>query len=175
MARRGRIAAVWIGGLGICLWAGCVCGCARYAAESNQLFNEEADSSAVTILDTHELSAVEKAIGQAAADHIPVRTPHPATYGVRWSDVPNAVVYALDEVEMAVVSKREHDWGWEFQILSVEDDPGTLLVKRTNDERVYEATATIGGLIVQTERAQVLLNEFDKQMLAFGRKKSLSE
>lgn len=149
-------------------------GCARSAAESNKQYKDEPDASAIRVLSPSEQKSAIQAMQTAASGHTPVRSPQPAVHGMRWSDVPNAVAYALDEVEMAVVSGTEHDWGWEFRILSVEDDPGTLWVKRTNDARVYEASASIGRIIDQPERAKALLEELHKQMLAFGRKRTLA-
>jgi hypothetical protein len=160
--------------LGVCAWFGLGSGCAKYAATSNRLYEGEADNSPVKILSADEQGRVQKAMKRVAADHDQVRQPARRTFGVRWSDVSNAVYYAVAEVEMAIVSTTEHDWGWEFQLLTIEDSPGTLVVRRTNDERVYEATATVGGVVDQPARAQALIKELHKQMLAFARKPSLA-
>jgi hypothetical protein len=172
--RRHRVATMRLCLLGICAWLGFSCGCARYAATSNHVYEGEHDRAATKVLSASEQSRLHRAMSKIADDHKPARAPSVAAQGIRWSDVPTAVFYAVAEVEMAIVSDEEFDWGWEYQLLTIEDYPGVLRVKRTNDEHVYEATAKIGQVVDHPTRAEALLTELHQQMLAFGRKKSLA-
>ena len=93
-----------------------------------------------------------------------------------------AALYACDDIEAAVVSKTLHDWGWEIHLRTVEDWPGTLLIRRSDDQprpttgRVYQASAAIGRFEDDhADRAQALLEAFDQHLQAFGRKKRLPE
>lgn len=161
--------------LGMLALAGLVCGCSRYAAVSNRIYPEDADETPRQVLSDAQQRRLKQAMAQVADDRSSSsRDLGPAPLGMRWSDVPNAVYAAVMEVEMAIVWQTHHDWGWEYRLLTVEDYPGTLTVKRTNDGRVYQASATIGRFVDQPARAQALLAELHKQMLAFGRKRSLA-
>jgi hypothetical protein len=121
-----------------------------------------------------QVQSIEQAFDSLAAGKTAVERPAPAQ-GMRWSDVPMAVVYACDDIEAAVVQSSEHDWGWEFTIRTVEDWPGTLQVRHTADPHAYTASATIGIYGDRTKRAQALLDALDKQLRAFAKKPQLPE
>lgn len=95
----------------------------------------------------------------------------PAEKGVRWSDVPVAVAYACDEAEMAVVQTIKKPSAYEFRLRTIEGYPGELAVWQADDDRIYQATATIGHYGDRTHRAQQLLKAFEHQMRAFGKKR----
>jgi hypothetical protein len=111
------------------------------------------------------------AILKSVADGVtPVDPPTTARHGVRWRDVPAAASAACSETEMVIVRSTQHAWGTEFTLLTIEDFPGTLNVRKAGDGRVYEADATIGLFGNHTKRAQQLLAAFSKSMIAYGKR-----
>ena len=145
-----------------------------FAASTRSVVTPD-DDRYVRVLDKKQQKQIKAVFADLAAGHDPVSVPMPAAAGMRWSDVPLAVFYACDEVEMAVTRTTEHDWGYQFDLLSIENWPGRLVMQRTGDERVYEACATIGRFGDKTDRAAMLLEAIEKQMRAFGRKPRIDE
>ncbi len=123
-----------------------------------------------------ERGAVENTFASLSRGHAAsaAPTPAPASRG-RWADVHLAVLYACDDTEMAVVSRTEHDWGWQYRVRTVEDWPGTLTIHRIESDQVYEATAIIGVFNDRAERADSLITAFEKHMAEFGRKKQFPD
>ncbi len=124
----------------------------------------------------HEINIAFQSLAEG---HAPVNRPVVAPSGGRWSDVYPAVVEACDEIEAAIVSKTLHDWGWEFSIRTVEEWPGTLIIRRASPEAgqgsVYDATAVIGLYGDRADRAQALLAAVDKHLREFGHKRRLPD
>jgi len=159
-------------------------GCARErpAAESAS-FRDPAEPTYVRTLSPEQQRQATAAFRDLARGEVQRQRPAPAAgaageggeEGVRWSDVPLAVLYACDEIEAAVTRQAEHDWGWEFAIRTVEDWPATLRVRRADPPRIYDASASVGVFGDRTDRAAALLAAFDEQMRAFGRKRGLPE
>ncbi len=123
-----------------------------------------------------------------------VNRPRSTWGGFRWSDVPRAAGWAIAEagVEMAIVQTLRHDemgklieknvlvgegsiWVYTFRLKTVEDRPAELIVRRRHDQRVYDATATVGRFADDHQRAEALLAAFDKMMSAFGRKRGFND
>jgi hypothetical protein len=163
----------------ICLTAGVVVaatGCAGrqpYAAASHQTVAEDGPP-AKQVLSPQDQAEVRRILRSVAAGEEPVDPPAPAPLGMRFSDVPDAVGAACAEVEMAVVSsERIEDGkaGLRFSLKTIEDWPAELIVLRTGNEGVYEATAKVGRFGNHTERAEALLEALQRQMLAFGAKR----
>lgn len=150
------------------------CKAEPFAASTRSVVTPD-DDRYVRVLDKEQQKQIKAAFADLAAGHDSVSTPMPAAAGMRWSDVPLAVFYACDEVEMAITRTTEHDWGYQFDLLSIENWPGRLVMQRTDDERVYEAHATIGRFGDKTERAAMLLEAIEKKMRAFGRKPRIDE
>ena len=159
--------------LAVCMVIATSGGCSRYAVTSNRLLPEEKNKAAQTILTRSDQGAVLKAMASIGESSSSPRS-LAAKHGMRWSDVDNAVFYAVAETEMAITSRTEYEWGFEYQLLTIEEYPGTLRIIRTDDERVYDAAATIGRVVNQPQRAAALVEELRKQMIAFGRKPSLA-
>jgi hypothetical protein len=107
-----------------------------------------------------------------ATNPLPPRTP-PAPQGIQWADVPAAAASAADAAEMAIVEQVEEPWGLRFRLKTVEDRPAELLVYRTDDARVYDASATVGRFEDDIERAKGLIDAFHRFMREFGEKRSL--
>lgn len=160
-------AAVWLGG------------CASEPPAAAQLSRMPSERPLDTLLSEDEqaevLSAMESvAEGHAAppADEIYVRE-------MRWSDIPRAVGVACDKpgVEMVVLDQVEHDSCVVFRMRTADDRPATLELRRTNDERLYEASARVGrfDFAKDRERAARLLEEIDRAMQGFGEKRRLAE
>jgi len=160
----------------LCLAAGpAVSGCARArpAAESER-FRGPAEPLYTGTLSPDQQQRVKGAFDALAAGKSAVNHPA-AAEGVRWSDLRLAVAYACDDVEAAVVRQTQREWGWEFAIRTVEDWPGTLTVRKTNDQRVYEATAVIGVFGDRKERAAALLDALDTRLRELGRKRKFPD
>lgn len=150
-------------------------GCAKAPpAVQTEYVHDPAEPAYARSLTSAEQRQVEQAFGSLIEGKTALHRPI-AAEGVRWSDMPAAVVYACDDIEAAVVRQTEHDWGWEFAIRTVEDWPGLLTVRRTADQRGYEAAAVIGVYGDRKDRAQALLDALDKQLHAFSRKRRLPD
>ena len=147
-------------------------GCSKpqpYAASTNLALTPEEQRTKQVLTPEEERQAM--GILKSVADGAEVvEPPSRAEHGVRWRDVPKAAGAAASETEMVVVRRIDHDWGYEFVLRTVEDYPGTLNVRKTNDERVYQAEATIGLFENRIDRADALLKAFNKSMQAYGRK-----
>jgi hypothetical protein len=132
------------------------------------------------VLDEGQQEEVLAAMRGVAAGHEVQRVPAPAserTGGMRWADVPAAVAGACDEIEAAVLRSEVEAGGdrYRFEILTVEDRRGELVVSRVPGPRLYEATATIGRFPADpadARRAHDLLEALGRQMKALGRKRA---
>ena len=155
---------------------GAIQGCSpSKPAAATEIFHDPAEPVFPLALTSREDHQIEAGFGTVVAGHSATQVPQPAGPRGRWSDVPQAAVYACDEIEAAVVRQREEPWGWEFGIRTVEDWPGILTVRRVDDDRVYEASASIGWTNDRTQRETALLEALDKQMRAFGKKHRMPE
>lgn len=138
--------------------------------------NERATKLILTEAEQAEAIAAMKSV---AVDHTPEFNRNRITHGMRWSDVPNAVIAACDEegVEMVVVREEETPWGIRFHMRTVDDRPATLDVTQTHDERIYEAKATIGRFAAprDEQRAERLIEELGRFMARYGEKRRLPE
>lgn len=192
MAIRRRIR-VWRGG-GMVLTVAAIAvsstGCAKSPPPAAEvaLTHDPSETAYARILSPQDRQHVVAAFNSLTINHAPIQRPQAAgeaTYGQRWEDVYAAVLFACDEVEMAVVGKTEvkvgannrDTVGWTFRVRTVEDWPGTLTIQRialspdsSGPQRVYEAQASIGEFGDRTARAEALLAALDHQMTAFGRK-----
>ena len=164
--RRGLlIAAALIG-----LWPGCSSPPpAPYTAESNLRLTPE-EGTEKRILDAADQRRALAAMKSVAAGYRSENPPVPAPHGVRWADVPEAVRDAcgVEGVEMAVVSEREYDWGYRYQLYTIDERPAVLIVRRVPGRKVYEAEATVGRFHDDQARAGALLDAFDAQMRRQG-------
>ena len=144
----------------------------RTAVSSQALATQE--KLLLTQADQAEILAAFRSLTQSGTL---VNPPRPAPGGLRWSDVEKAVAEAVGEVgvEMAIVQTLCHDEGYTFLLKTVEDRPAQLIVKRRDDQNVYEATATVGRFADDHRRAEALLGAFDRMMRAFGRKRGFND
>ena len=126
------------------------------------------------LIDSSDRSKILSAFRSITKGRKLVNPPTRATYGVRWSDVSQAVAAACNEagVEMTIVEKLELDWGYTFILKTVEDRPAQLIVRRLDNNQVYQATATVGRFKDDQKRADKLLAAFGQMMKAFGNKRS---
>ena len=142
------------------------------AVSSQALATQE--TLVLTQADQAEILAALRSITR---DRSLVDRPRPAPGGLRWSDVPQAVAGAVGEVgvEMAIVQMLSDDERYTFHLKTVEDRPAELIVRRRLDQRVYDATATVGRFADDHQRAEALLRAFDRLMRAFGRKRGFND
>lgn len=172
----GLLAAVLATGLGLC-------GCQQPepAVLSNQLL-VEGELDPRRVLSASDEAEIHAAFRSVAEGRTAVDPPAPAPGGLRWSDVPAAVGAACDEkgIEMVVVKERKEDDGrlYRFELRTIEDWPGELVVRRVDGPDLYEAEAWIGRFPekpARIHRAEKLLAEIDKQMRRLGRQKWFNE
>lgn len=128
----------------------------------------------LTRADQAEILAALRSITQ---DKTLVNRPRSAPGGLRWSDVEQAAKWAVAAVgvEMAIVSTLLDDDGYTFQLKTIESRPAELIVRRRDDYRVYDATATVGRFADDHQRADALLRAFDQMMRGFGRKRGFND
>jgi hypothetical protein len=101
-----------------------------------------------------------------------VERPTPARYGMRFDDVPEAVRLACNEVDMAILRKSEspdHNT-WTFQLVTIRDEPGEMIVERRDAPEIVSAHATVGSFKQRERDAKALIEEFYRQLRALGAK-----
>jgi len=133
-------------------------------------YQPEDDSPTKGVLSASDQHDIEVAFAGATNGQPAGRAPEPSPV-VRWSDVPLALAYACDDAEMAIVEADESDEVCRYRLVSVEDWPGTMIVTRTDDSRVYKATATVGVFGDHADRAARLVDALEKQLTAFAKKR----
>lgn len=108
----------------------------------------------------------------AANPPAPGETVAPARWGRRWHDVLPAVGWSAGLCGMAIWQKELSDDGrvWTFQLITAEDERGTLVVTRQPPPGIYKATATIGMFGEKGDKARKLLEALDATMLRYGEK-----
>jgi hypothetical protein len=155
-------------------------GCERppYAAASNLRLTPEEERAKLLL--SEEDQAAVLATMQTAAEGRPGDPPAPAPHGKRWSDVPQAVAAACDDVEMAVVEMIEQEQGrvLRFRLLAAEGWPGEVVVRRLPPPDICEAEASIGRFPekpARVERADRLLAAIDRYLQTFGAKRALPQ
>lgn len=158
-----------------CCWSGVFLGACEQpgnAVSSQALVTEER-----AVLTPAHRAEMRSALRSIAHGRILVDRPGPAPGGLRWSDVERAAAEAVGElgVEMAILETQAHDDGYTFRLKTIEDRPAQLTVRRRDDGRVYEATATVGRFADDQQRADALLAAFDRMMRAFGRKRGFND
>jgi hypothetical protein len=126
----------------------------------------------VAVLGADARDRVRAGMQGPAAGHRAVVPPGPSPH-VRWSDLGDALAEASALVEMAVVSREERPWGARFILKTIEGWPAELEVRREAPPRVYSATASVGVFGDRVDRAEALLAELERQLVAFSRKRRL--
>ena len=65
---------------------------------------------------------------------------------------------------MAIVTtRRRDDEQWVFELRTVEDKPVALRVEKTNDDRIWQATASVGLFKNDIKRRDELLDAFQEK------------
>ncbi|MDZ4831089.1 MAG: hypothetical protein SGJ09_12950 [Phycisphaerae bacterium] len=101
-----------------------------------------------------------------------VERPTPALDGVRWRDVPEAARIAADAIDLAIVTKKLEGDTWRFQLVSVRNEPGELVVKRRPPPEVVAATVRIGTYGQRDADAARYRDEFMRVLKLLGKKKA---
>jgi len=162
--------------LGVCAVG--IVGCSSQQPAAAHLSRMQSEPREDLLLSSAEQSEVIAAMKTVAIDHTPSQ-PRPFVREMRWSDLPAAVSAACDQpgVEMVIVQQEQVAWGTVFHLRTVEDRPAMLEVRRRDDERLYEARAMIGhfNLAKDEARANLLLQEVDRAMERYAKKKRLPE
>ncbi|MHC4947193.1 MAG: hypothetical protein ACYTG1_02870 [Planctomycetota bacterium] len=109
--------------------------------------------------DARERARALDGFRDAAGDYRSQDPPRPAPPRGRWSDLPRAVSLAAAEVEMAVFREVALPDRLEYVLRTIDDRPATLSVRRTHDERVWTAEATVGRFDDDPARGQALLDQ----------------
>ena len=135
--------AVLIGGL-LAILAMALAGCSSYpdAVTHNRDLPEEADDGVPgrsnQQLTARQRTAVLKAMKAVAVGHTVVNRPAPAPRGVRWSEIPRAVKWACGQngVEMTITYTFEVPDEYRFELLTIENWPGGLVIVQGTGDRV---------------------------------------
>jgi hypothetical protein len=147
------------------------------------------ENQQVTLAASHQAEAVavmQATTGRPETADRPARAPR----GVRWSDVPLALANACDEegVEMTVVRARAYDaqdvemtgtrtrdeqpHKYVFDLRTVENWPGQLVVRRGDGGQVYDITEVSIGRFPddpdRVDRAEALVKAFKEQLERLG-------
>jgi len=99
----------------------------------------------------------------------------------RWTDLPDAVGDACEDVETAVVETRflpkgaslEDAESIEFEIITAGNEPGLVTITRGTPPKLYEAKARIGLLLPQTRKQEMLLEAIAREVHEWGLKPQL--
>lgn len=127
------------------------------------------------VLDDQEQRRAREIMTSVAGDHRLGDPPAPAELGMRWRDVPIALYYACNEVEMAIIQTIKEKDRYIFKLKTLDDRPGEIIISRLNDARVYEARVSIGRFNDDQAKVDQLLEEFDRQLKLFGNKRAFAE
>ncbi len=121
-----------------------------------------------------------KAMKAVSAGHTVVNRPEPAARGVRWSDVPGAVAWSggRAEVELVITEMYETPNEYRFDLLTIENWPGELVVVRGTGDRVYEVQSVwVGRFRDEQEhvaRAALLVSHFEARLRVLGARKRIN-
>ncbi len=121
-----------------------------------------------------------KAMKAVAAGHTVVNPPAPAPRGVRWSEIPLAVKWACGQagVEMTITYTLEVPDEYRFELLTIENWPGELVIVGGTGNRVYEVESVWVGRFPQepwqVERAALLVSHFEARLLVLGARKQIN-
>ena len=183
--RRPRTSQGVVGGLAAALVA--LAGCAGSypnAVAHNRDLPEEADDGipgrSNQQLTGGRQAASLKAMKAVAAGHTVVNPPGPAPRGVRWSEIPRAVGWASGQagVEMTVTYTLELPDEYRFELLTIENWPGELVIVQGTGDRVYEVESVWLGRFPQepwhVERAALLVSHFEARLLVLGARKQIN-
>lgn len=134
-----------------------------------------ARSSAVEPLTAEQESTIRATFRELAVGHRAVDRPGVPASGWRWSEVAEAARLAAADVEAAVVRGESFvdpsgRPDWRFDLTTIEDWPGQLIVTQVdaNDPNGIMATATIGLYRDRTERADRLVAAFHQRLRDLG-------
>ncbi len=160
------------------LLAAALAGCRSEPNAAARLARVEGEPPIDLELSPDEQAEVIDAMQSVAVDHA-APAERSIVREMRWSDLPGAVATACDEegVEMVVIAHHRHEWGDTFELRTADDQPARLEVRRTGDDRLYTAAATVGRFQspADRERAQRLLRELDRAMVKMSHKRRLRE
>ena len=151
-------------------------GCSRpYAAESLEIMeNEPVLKGRLTPQEQHDIQdhLHEVAIEVGTTEGV-------SSVGVagprgRWSDVPAAAHDAVMELEMGIYHTLESEDHFEFQLRTLDGQPGSMMVWRTDDDSVFRVEATVGRF-GDAEKARRLEDTFGSMMKKYGRKRGFED
>ncbi len=128
------------------VWLGCTQK-QPFSAESNLRLTESVRNETLVLSEAEQSQALAAMVA-VAEGHRVVNPPSAAIHGKRWSDVPAALKVACAELEMAIMrwqrSPRRSPTEYDCALRTIEGRPGRIVIRRTHDDRVYEAEATVG-------------------------------
>lgn len=184
MARKPPIPARWRRGVpaGLLLALAGGCGAPPAAVTTNLDLSPEGPTGAPAVVDEasqrallspSEEAEVLDALRESVAGRRPVNPPGRAPGGVRWSGVEVAVKEAVAEIEAVVVRTLTSEAGdaYRFEIRTVENYPGEVVVRRVGGTKLYELDIRIGHFPSEprhVERAEKLRRAIDEQMKRLG-------
>lgn len=168
--------------------AGAGGGCARSypnAVSFNQDLPEEATDGvpgrADQQLTPRQQDEALAAMRSVAAGHTVVDRPAPAPRGVRWSEIPRAVAWACGRagVEMVVVATEQDPDEYRFDLLTIENWPGQLVIARGTGGSVYRVVSAQVGRFPDApenaERAKLLVSKFEQRLKVLGARRQFND
>ena len=131
------------------------------AAASNEVF-PGGESTAIddrwasVVLDATQRAEVREILGEAAEDPGEVRPLRPAAFGVRFEDIPNAMLNAAPKVEMAILRSEHLDPSIEFDIRDSKGRSVEIAVRCRPRGPLASIDYRVPGADVARERAELL-------------------
>lgn len=169
-------------------WLAFVGGCgtaAPPAVRSNVVEPEEARTvvpgRADQVLSEPQRRDAMAAMRSVAEGERAAERPEAAPDGVRWTDIPLAVGFAVDQVgvEMTIRETVTEPDRYVFRLQTLEGWPGTLAIRRVEGPQVYEVEDVRVGLFPEyarhVKRGERLVKEFEKQLKVLGAHKRFSD
>lgn len=87
----------------------------------------------------------------------------------RWSDVPTVVRKAASDCEIGVVREDRIEGGLQYQLRTIGDEPGTLVVKGDRANGVEAVEASIGEFGQRRSQADRLVQAFHRRLREWAR------
>lgn len=145
-----------------------VVGCSKPAVESNQRFSGEPATIARELTPAERRAAID-AMASAQSDGFESSPLVPAGEHGRWREVRSVVIAAVKVCEVAVVTERIVPGGLSFDLLAINDVPGSIRVTGSEAEGVTGVQVEMGTFGEHRELADRIVREFERELRRYSR------